>query len=105
MNQDGFFVTKLYKLSNKKLDLAVAPAPEEGAEEGAEEEEEDEEDARLMPRSKAGKAAKGKAARPREEEAARPRGGKAAMSPASASKAAGDARRMQGQRPVKKVRR
>ncbi len=95
-------MTKLYKLSNKKLDLAVAPTPEEGAEEEA---EEDEEDARLMPRSKAAKAAKGKAARPREEEAAHPRAGKAAMSPGSASKAAGDARRMLGQRPVKKVRR
>lgn len=97
--QDGFFVAKLYKLSNKKKDEVPSAAGRaaDGSEEGADEEEpEDEEEEAMRPLSKHAKPVK----RARAEDApadAAPRKKKAAAS-------AGGARRP-AERPQKQVRR
>ena len=96
--QDGFFVAKLYKLSNKKKDEVPSAGRSEQAHEGAEaeaEEEEEEDEEALRPRSKQA---------PKQQK--RPCGDDAPPVKAKKATAAagGEARRIAG-RPQKKDRR
>ena len=93
--QDGFFVAKLYKLSNKKKDEQAGRASEQAQEQDAEKEEADEEEkgdeeAMLRPRSKHGKSP-AQQKRQRDEDAPPVKTKKPAV--AAAAAAGGEARR------------
>ena len=100
-HQDGFFVAKLYKLSNKKKELVTEQAqePEVAEKEEGDEEQEEDEEAVLRPRAKHGKSPK-QQKRSRSEDALPSKTKKAA-----AAAAAGGGMRQGEGRPQKKDRR
>ena len=94
--QDGFFVAKLYKLSNKKKDEPSAGRAEQAQDQDAADkeeadEEDEEEEAALRPRSKNAKAST-QQKRPRDEAGDAPQ----VKAKKAAAASGGEARRVAG---------